>query len=310
MRRVDRRLGALLLGWTAACGGGGGAPSGGPATFRLNQMAPPNASGGVAVTAELRFFFTAPVDRSSLSTASLVVEAETGEAIPGQRLVSQLSPAVVRFVPSLPYLNFAEHRVHITPAVRDRDGRPLDREYRLAFKTEEALPVLLTQTEVEDRGAVLQIGRWFHRLTLLPSGRFLVAGGYRSDNSPLDRAEVLDPVTGASTPVADPMSQARASHVQVALADGRVLVAGGEVSDTPFVPSSHCEIYDPATSTWSDAASLARRRSRAHGVRLPDGRVFVSGGESRDPAGGFIVRDDAEIYDPRSGTWSATGALG
>jgi hypothetical protein len=45
-------------------------------------------------------------------------------------------------------------------------------------------------------------------------------------------------------------------------------------------------------------------RSFAEAVKLPDGRVLVTGGQSLDGSGAFIFRDDAEIYDPATNLWT------
>src|SRR5262249_56505158 len=65
-------------------------------------------------------------------------------------------------------------------------------------------------------------------LTLLPDVRVFVSGATRGQApAGLERsAEIYDPATGQWTLVAD-MSTERSDHIQVLLADGRVLVAGG-----------------------------------------------------------------------------------
>ncbi|NJN14636.1 MAG: hypothetical protein HC813_03190 [Planctomycetes bacterium] len=76
------------------------------------------------------------------------------------------------------------------------------------------------------------------------------------------------------------------------------------MSSTPFVPTPSCEIFDPVTFAFTSTGSMAAARSFASAVRLLDGRVLVTGGQGVDGLGNFLVRDDAEIYDPATGTWS------
>jgi hypothetical protein len=140
-------------------------------------------------------------------------------------------------------------------------------------------------------------------MTLLDSNRFLVAGGYLSAGVVTATAENLVPALRQSFPIDPALRQARAAHVQIKLGDGRVLLAGGEISDSPFIPISHCEIFDPTSFTFQQVASMNVARSFAHATLLVDGRVLVTGGQSVDAAG-FHFRADAEIYDPATDSWS------
>jgi len=90
------------------------------------------------------------------------------------------------------------------------------------------------------------------------------------------------------------MGSERVMHAAVVLADGRVLVAGG--NRTP-------EIYDPVCRRWSRTGPIAGRFYFAHGVLLDDGRVLIVGSTPDDPV-------NAELYDPVSNTWKVTGQMG
>ncbi len=92
----------------------------------------------------------------------------------------------------------------------------------------------------------------------------------------------------------------RYSHTATRLLDGRVLLAGGL---TQFTVTVSCELYDPATNTWTATGSLNQARERHGAVLLTDGRVLVAGGYD-----GFPTKT-CEIYDPTSGTWSFTKAM-
>jgi Kelch motif len=72
------------------------------------------------------------------------------------------------------------------------------------------------------------------------------------------------------------MTTGREDHTAVLLLDGRVLVAGGTVSeDSPRFTSA--EIFDPETGNWSPTGSMNVGRSEIEyaAVRLPDGRVVI-----------------------------------
>src|SRR5206468_12551320 len=68
------------------------------------------------------------------------------------------------------------------------------------------------------------------------------------------------------------------------LADGTVLVTGGsrgteDPNTTPTNPGYESELWDPATGTWTQMASLTKIRAYHSIARLlPDGRVLSAGG--------------------------------
>ncbi len=286
-----------------SCGGGGGAVDA-PTEFTLTQTTPRDEAEDIPLVSEINLVFSHAVDPASLTADSFRVVVESGDTIPGNRLIPPLNRSLARFLPQSGFLPFAIHTVRVTREVRDTTGRPLDREYTFEFQTEPSGPVLPDQSQVEDLGNLLKVGRWFHRMTLLPSNRFLITGGYAADNGLTGFAENLVPALRQSFLIPATMVQPRAGHVQVPLLDGRLLIAGGEVSNVPFVPIAACEIFDPATFRFEVAASMGAARSFASAVRLSDGRVLVSGGQSLGPGGAFLFRDDAEIYDPVAGTWT------
>ena len=97
------------------------------------------------------------------------------------------------------------------------------------------------------------------------------------------------------------MHQARFDQTATLLADGMVLVAGGEGTLRAL---SSAELFDPTTATWSDAAAMLEPRARHQAVRMPDGRVLVAGGY-----GANGITGSAEIYDPGNATWTTAGQM-
>src|SRR5687767_3813449 len=72
------------------------------------------------------------------------------------------------------------------------------------------------------------------------------------------------------------MTTARRGHAATRLADGRVLITGGDNAGGGYL--SEAEIFDPATGTFSVAGSMAVGRSDHAAVKLADGKVLISGG--------------------------------
>jgi hypothetical protein len=97
-----------------------------------------------------------------------------------------------------------------------------------------------------------------------------------------------------------PASDRENRGITVALADGRVLVAGGGPSAL-----NSAEIYDPASGTWAATGSMHDDRSYPVVARLSDGRVLVAGGT--DTRGGNLA--SSELFDPATGVWTRTGQM-
>ena len=142
--------------------------------------------------------------------------------------------------------------------------------------------------------------------TLLLDGKVLVAGGH-SDGKYLASAlaELYDPNTGIWTATAS-MGAAREGHTATLLANGKVLVAGGY--NNPEALAS-AELYDPGAGTWTATGSLGTARYSHSATLLRDSKVLVAGGGTPPMTSAGDALDSAELYDPGSGTWTATGTM-
>jgi Kelch motif protein/galactose oxidase-like protein len=69
------------------------------------------------------------------------------------------------------------------------------------------------------------------------------------------------------------------------------------------------ELYDPGTGTWKVTGSMVHPREGHTATLLADGRVLVAGGANPITDGAGPVPTSAELYDPGTGTWTATGSL-
>jgi N-acetylneuraminic acid mutarotase len=153
----------------------------------------------------------------------------------------------------------------------------------------------------------LTTSRSEHTATLLPNGKVLVVGGGHFGLFNAQTTELYDPVSGTWTTIATYNPGIR--HTATLLPNGKVLVAGGfYLSGQSSSSIPWAALYDPATETWTMTGSLATRRDAHTATLLPNGKVLVAGGGIH---GKFTpgALSTAELYDPATGTWSATGSL-
>jgi Kelch motif len=116
------------------------------------------------------------------------------------------------------------------------------------------------------------------------------------------------------------MSVGRAYFSAVPLADGTVLLAGGQIfystagaaqtllADT----SASAQLYHPATGSWMSAGNMTTARQQYSATLLPNGSVLIAGGYSYvspTPAMAPMSLATAEIFDPVGGTWTATRSM-
>lgn len=147
--------------------------------------------------------------------------------------------------------------------------------------------------------------------SLLASGDVLLIGGVGCDGKAQSSAEAYRPTTGEWSAVAS-MREARWGHSATTLADGRILVAGGRSTPVGVQPEkvvASAEIYDPAHDTWTPVPPMHVGRVLHAAALLSSGDVIVAGGHTQDPANLHTATASAELYDPRSNTWTLTGHM-
>ena len=149
-----------------------------------------------------------------------------------------------------------------------------------------------------------------HTATLLSNGQVLITGGNNgsSSSSYLASAEIYDPTTGVFTATGS-MSVARMSDTATLLNDGQVLVAGGDNGTTADLASA--ELYDPSTGTFSATGNMTDARFSHTATLLSNGQVLVAGGYGAPSSSceQSPVWNAAELYDPTTGAFSATGSM-
>jgi N-acetylneuraminic acid mutarotase len=156
----------------------------------------------------------------------------------------------------------------------------------------------------------LATARTLHTSTLLDSGNVLVVGGDTSyDNAGtgvLSSVEIYNAATGAWTTAASNLINARYGHTATLLPNGKVLVAGGASSASTRLSSA--ELYDPASGLWSATGSMLSGHNRHTATLLPNGKVLVVG-SGLPYYYSNAATSHAELYDPATGAWTATGAV-
>lgn len=168
-----------------------------------------------------------------------------------------------------------------------------------------------------------------HTATLMPDGKVLVMGGWKPQDETtkitlelagmttdggmaLSSSELYDPVNQRFEPAgaenSGSESSGRAGHTATLLPDGRVLVIGGSSGETILNTTS---VYNPnpsATNRWSPATPLPESRSLHTATLLPGGRVLVTGGYRKDPAGTRVTFKSI-LYDANTSAWSSAGSM-
>jgi len=103
------------------------------------------------------------------------------------------------------------------------------------------------------------------------------------------------------------MTTPRANQAAAALNDGRVLVCGGTVDANIGGVLASAEIFDPATRKFSATGSMTAARMGQTATVLRDGRVLIAGGVRN--IGFRTALASAEIYDPKSGSFTAAAPM-
>jgi len=122
--------------------------------------------------------------------------------------------------------------------------------------------------------------------------------------------ELYDPVSGTWSTTGNFVSPNRgypghSDHSLLVLSDGRAIAVGINAVTQPS--GAMVEAYDPVLGQWSIVSSPDLRRFQSEVVYLPDGAVFVGGGDQGFQGGpeadvlGIVRRCD--LFDPATGDW-------
>jgi hypothetical protein len=135
-------------------------------------------------------------------------------------------------------------------------------------------------------------------LVPLLDGRVLVIGDDGNGGGTGTRALVYDPATGVSEPTGPLVSgDSLGVGAAVRLTDGKVLAIGNAVA----------QVFDPATMSFTLVGPMVTPRADGKLALLRDGRVLMAGGTP--PTDPNTTLATAELFDPATGTFSATGSM-
>lgn len=136
-------------------------------------------------------------------------------------------------------------------------------------------------------------------VTLLGSGKILIAGGFDASETALNTAEIYDPAGGTFVATDNNMTDARAFHTATLLQNGKVLLVSG-LADNNGTLSTTADIFDPSAGThgvFTESAGLPTPRAAATAVLLNSGKVLIAGGDT-NPVPLFVSSvSTSDIYD-------------
>jgi hypothetical protein len=130
---------------------------------------------------------------------------------------------------------------------------------------------------------------------LMHNGNVLLMDGWQAPN----QTQVYNPSTNTMTQTNNGFGLDVFCSAHVNLADGRVLISGGEGSSA--LGSAAATIFDPATNSWMRLQNMKYARWYPTATELGDGRVVLISGQDTDTT--WV--STPEIFDPVANTWTA-----
>jgi hypothetical protein len=123
----------------------------------------------------------------------------------------------------------------------------------------------------------------------------------------LELLETRNLLSGTWTQLASLAPSDAGTNTMMLLSDGTVMVQGG---GTPTIVTKTWYQLTPDSSggyingAWSQLPSMGLEREWYASNVLPDGRVFVLGGEDSGPNGNMNWTNTGEMYDPLANNWT------
>jgi hypothetical protein len=170
-------------------------------------------------------------------------------------------------------------------------------------------------------GAYADVSPSWDTATLLLDGRVLLTGCAAACWDGDAATELFDPQTGTFSRTS-PMTTVCVAgcgptpiygRAATLLRSGRVLLTGGSLQAGSFFCgwAADAELYDPLAEKFQAAGQMSRPRDHHSATLLPDGTVFIAGGDEcnfpRCSSGGTTA--SAESYDPLTGRLTFLGNM-
>jgi hypothetical protein len=154
-------------------------------------------------------------------------------------------------------------------------------------------------------GFELTIERNEHTATVLQGGKVLIVGGKSATGTALNSAEIVDAMNPSSTQPSVPGLQSpRTGHTATSLANGDVLVAGGNDGSAAL---NSTQIFDHSTNAWSaETSDLQHARSGHTATLLDNDHILIAGG---DASGSAEIYGSAASVGPLNTPRSKHGAV-
>jgi N-acetylneuraminic acid mutarotase len=136
----------------------------------------------------------------------------------------------------------------------------------------------------------------------LADGRVLLCGGYKTNPSntqtvnDLAEVDIYNPTTNTWTTAAA-MPKALTDHAATTLADGKILVCGGQ--DNEDDPQSSTYIYNPTSNTWTAVASMPNGKDAHSIITLDNGSVLAINGNDNSNLNRLLY-----LYNPTTNIWN------
>jgi hypothetical protein len=145
--------------------------------------------------------------------------------------------------------------------------------------------------------------------TLLPDGKVLVLADGNSDTGKVAADEIYDPRTGTFMATGD--RSPNGGYMATLLPNGKVLIAETwGTGANGHVSLGHAELYDPDTGKFAVTGDMTEARAGGTATLLNNGKVLIAGGWVTPEGHVFqSASASAELYDPSTGTFAATGSM-
>jgi hypothetical protein len=250
------------------------------------------AQGNVTQTNDNDLVFFRPERRTIHSTGRMAL-ASQGETGLLDVILPATTQAVGRGVNSAAYVHAPQTSINVVSGTRNAQGlvtlttaTPHDFDVGNGIFVDGLIPNISMEIPefIDADPSLVASGTLFSASTQLTDGRVFLSGGFDPITGDITNLCFLYSDTNGWTEIT-PMSWPRSNHSCIGLKNGRVLVLGGAGSGTS------CEIYDPASDTWSMGANTANDYENASLTLLNDGRVLAVG-------------SSAEIYNPITALWT------